>query len=104
MTQTVAREVYEETGFQLEPASLQLLGFLHGAHRVPPAPDYPYPHPDFLQLVFCGRASHRGRHDWKDLDGHVLRSWLETPARARELALDPVARPFLIAFEDVLGG
>ena len=101
MRQTAIREVQEETGCQLELKSLQLLGFLHLEHLVPPPDDYPYPHPDFLQLVFRGHASKPPRDDWQDSDGYVQRSWLETPAQARQLALDPVSLPFLDAFQDI---
>jgi 8-oxo-dGTP pyrophosphatase MutT (NUDIX family) len=101
MRQTAVREVHEETGYQLEPKSLQLLGFLHFEHLAPPPDDYPYPHPDFLQLVCRGRASERPSDDWQDIDGYVQRSWLETPSRARQLTLDPVSLPFLDAFQGI---
>jgi len=97
MRQTAVREVYEETGWQVEAESLLLLGFLHLEHLAPPPADYAYPHPDFIQLVFRCRASTRASDDWRDLDGYVLRSWLDTPARARQHALAPVSLPFLDA-------
>jgi 8-oxo-dGTP pyrophosphatase MutT (NUDIX family) len=101
MRQTAVREVYEETGYQLAPEPLQLLGFLHLEHLAPPPADYAYPHPDFLQLVFCGSASDRQSDKWQDSDGYVQRSWLETPVRARQLDLDPVSLPFLDAFDEI---
>jgi 8-oxo-dGTP pyrophosphatase MutT (NUDIX family) len=97
MRQTAVREVYEETGYQLDPKSLRLLGFLHHEHLVPPPADYRYPHPDFLQLVFCGSATERSTESWRDTDGDVQRSWLETPPRARRFDLAPVSLPFLAA-------
>lgn len=99
MRQTAVREVYEETGYQLDPDSLRLLGFLHHEHLAPPPADYSYPHPDFLQLVFSGCAPNRRNDGWRDTDGYVQRSWLETPARARQFELAPVSLPFLDAFE-----
>lgn len=96
---TAIREVHEETGVQLDPSSLRLLGFLHFEHLVPPPPDYQYPHPDFLQLVFTAKGLNPPSDDWHDIDGYVQHAWLETPARARSLPLDPVALPFLEAFE-----
>lgn len=101
MRQTAVREVYEETGFELDPESLRLLGFLHHEHLVPPPTDYTYPHPDFLQLVFGCRASERDSRGWRDTDGYVQRSWLETPAQARQRDLAPVSLPFLDEFEQL---
>lgn len=98
MRQTAVREVYEETGYRVDPQSLRPLGFLLHEHLVPPPADYAYPHPDFLQLVFCGSASNRRSEGWRDTDGYVQRSWLENPARARELDLAPVSLPFLDTF------
>lgn len=97
--QTAVREVYEETGCQLVDTSMRLLGFLHFEHLVPPPTDYRYPHPDFLQLVFTAHATNPPSEDWRDLDGYVQQAWLETPADARELPLDPVSLPFLDALE-----
>jgi 8-oxo-dGTP pyrophosphatase MutT (NUDIX family) len=99
--QTAVREVYEETGYRLDPESLRPLGFLHHEHRAPPPADYGYPHPDFLQLVFCGRAADRAGDSWQDTDGYVQRSWLESPVLAGELDLAPVSLPFLDAFQQL---
>jgi len=46
------REVYEETGVVLRPDALELVGLLHLEHLNDVAAGHPYPHPDFLQLVF----------------------------------------------------
>lgn len=97
MRETAVREVHEETGWQVDPESLQLMGFLHLVRLVPAPADDRYPHPDFVQLVFRGQAPQRTDDGWKDLDGYVLRSWLEEPAKARQLALAPVSLPFLDA-------
>jgi ADP-ribose pyrophosphatase YjhB (NUDIX family) len=52
--QTLRREVLEETGWSLhEPV---LLGFVHFHHLAPKPAGYPYPYPDFLQLVFTAQA------------------------------------------------
>jgi 8-oxo-dGTP pyrophosphatase MutT (NUDIX family) len=104
MSQTVIREVYEETGCHLDPASLRVLGYLHFEHLVAPPSDYAYPHPDFLQLVFTGTAIDAPRQEWKDLDGYVQQAWLETPDRARQLPLESVSLPFLRAHSATRSG
>lgn len=101
MRQTAVREVYEETGYELDPESLRLLGFLHHEHLAPPPADYAYPYPDFLQLVYCGSATKRPDDGWRDTDGYVQRSWLENPVRARALDLAPVSLPFLDVFQEI---
>lgn len=97
MRQTALREVHEETGFRVEADSLRLLGFLHFEHLAPVPLDYRYPHPDFVHLILNGRAPDRAVEDWKDVDGYVLRSWLEPVADVENLPLDPVALPFIDA-------
>jgi 8-oxo-dGTP pyrophosphatase MutT (NUDIX family) len=99
LAQTVIREVHEETGCRLDPRSLRVLGFLHLEHLAPPPPDYPYPHPDFLQLVFAGRADTPPDADWRDVDGYVQAAWVADPAAARSLPIAAVSVPFLDAFE-----
>jgi ADP-ribose pyrophosphatase YjhB (NUDIX family) len=101
MVETVHREVYEETGWLLEPDSVRHLGFLHFEHLSEQPDDYPYPHPDFLQVVYTGSASEPtgGRDAWTDSQGYEISSDLvsveDVPAH---LTGDPVAqlsRPFL---------
>ncbi len=48
------REVIEETGWTMGPISL--IGVRHFHHLTPEPPDWPYPYPDFLQVVFVGEA------------------------------------------------
>jgi len=48
--QTARREVLEETGWRI--GALQRLGFIHYQHVTPRPPDYPYPYPDFVQVVY----------------------------------------------------
>ncbi|MBW3550626.1 MAG: NUDIX domain-containing protein, partial [Proteobacteria bacterium] len=64
LEQAVAREVMEETGWHVEPASLKMLGFIHVRHVTPVPEDHPFPHPNFLQVVMRGGdrgASRLGR-------------------------------------------
>ena len=53
--QTLHREIVEETGWTIQNPAL--LGFVHFHHENPAPPDYAYPHPDFLQLVFQAEAA-----------------------------------------------
>ena len=52
--QAARREVIEETGWTLGPISL--IGVRHFHHLTPAPPRWAYPYPDFLQVVFVGRA------------------------------------------------
>lgn len=51
---TLGREVSEETGWIIEQP--RLLGLLHFRHLTPRPLDYPYPYPEFVQLVYTARA------------------------------------------------
>lgn len=97
--QTAAREVHEETGWWLDPDSFQPLGWLHLHHLRPVPEDYPWPHPDFFQLVGWGGADRRdGEVDapWADSEGWELSSELLSPAQAiQAVSSDPLAPVFL---------
>jgi 8-oxo-dGTP pyrophosphatase MutT (NUDIX family) len=99
---TARREVYEETGWLVDEADLRLLGFLHFRYVDAMPDDHPYPHPDFLQLVYTAPA--RGREGdgtgWVDLDGWELGHRLHTLADLGRLGLPAVQ----YAFTDVLAG
>lgn len=47
---TLHREIAEETGWRVRDPVL--LGFIHYRHLAPKPPDYAYPYPDFVQLVY----------------------------------------------------
>ncbi len=89
------REVHEETGVVLLPDSLQPLGFLHLEHVNDVADEHRYPHPDFFQVVFVGRAT-GAPTDWVDTDdGYVERSWLHPVETYADLALQAGDRALL---------
>ncbi|MET9226667.1 NUDIX domain-containing protein [Lentzea sp. NPDC003310] len=97
---TAVREVREETGWLLDRASLRPLGWLHLEHLAPRPAGYPYPYPDFLQVVFHGTASGRdGGPDWVDTDGYEQRSRLVGLAEARATTSNGLLAP---AFLDLL--
>jgi 8-oxo-dGTP pyrophosphatase MutT (NUDIX family) len=84
---TARREVYEETGWLVDEGDLRPLGFLHCHLLQPPPEDHPFPHPDFLQLVYTApayRHSDPAGGPWTDLDGweqgHDLLAPTDLPA------------------------
>jgi 8-oxo-dGTP diphosphatase len=51
---TLHRELLEETGWTVtRPA---MLGWMHFHHLAPKPREYPYPHPDFVQIVYMAEA------------------------------------------------
>lgn len=93
--ETAQREVHEETGWVLEQEPFELLGWLHFRHRKEQAPEYPWPHPDFCQLVYRGRGGYReGGQEagWTDTEGWESNSLLVSPQKARA-----IVEPWLLA-------
>jgi 8-oxo-dGTP pyrophosphatase MutT (NUDIX family) len=54
LTDTLEREVLEETGWTL--SGMKPLGFMYFHHLSPKPPDYKYPYPDFLWPVYTAEA------------------------------------------------
>lgn len=83
---TARREVHEETGWLLEPLPFEALGWLHLHHLRDQPEDHPYPHPDFIQVVYAAKAIQRdGEIDatWSDTEGWETGSELPSPTEAR---------------------
>jgi ADP-ribose pyrophosphatase YjhB (NUDIX family) len=99
---TARREVYEETGWLIDEADLRMLGFLHFRYVEAQPDDHPYPHPDFLQVVYTGRVKGRdGRAiDWVDVDGWELRHRLLAVCDLSGIELSPVQRAFISLLAD----
>lgn len=96
--ETACREVMEETGWTLDPESLELLGWLHMEKLDHPDPNDPFPHPDFLQYVYAGRADEDREREpgWTDTEGYELSSSLMSIEEAlQQCAYDPLASAFL---------
>lgn len=72
--ETAAREVYEETGWFIDPESVTAMGFLHLRNLGEPLA--PYPYPDTLQLVVSASASRRAASDWTDTESYEVSSRL----------------------------
>lgn len=100
--QTVVREVHEETGWIIDPRSLEQIGWMHYEHLQPPPDGHRYPHPDFLNVIFVGDAVARDSGpnvEWADTDGYIQRSVAVPTSEARRLVVptDPLAGIFLDA-------
>jgi 8-oxo-dGTP pyrophosphatase MutT (NUDIX family) len=99
---TARREVYEETGWLIDETDLRLLGFLHFQYLDVQPADHPYPHPDFLQVVYTAPATDRdGRAtDWVDLDGWEQRHELIAACDLGGVELSQAQRAFLRLLPD----
>ncbi len=52
--ETLNREILEETSWTIQTPTY--LGFLHFQHQTPKPANYPYPYPDFLQLMYVAQV------------------------------------------------
>lgn len=96
--QTAQREVHEETGWLIDLDDLRPLGFLHLRFVSPQPPDHPYPHPDFLQVVYTAPAHRHADQDpagWRDLDGWERGHELLDPSELGAAPLSTLHRAFL---------
>jgi ADP-ribose pyrophosphatase YjhB (NUDIX family) len=105
--ETAYREVHEETGWQIDPETTQMIGWLHLEHLKAPPRGHPFPHPDFLQVVLMASSTFRdgGEHgDWTDTEGYELCSRLVSIDEARVLTAkaDMPVLPFLDVVEKTL--
>jgi 8-oxo-dGTP diphosphatase len=94
LEETLRREVLEETAWELTESAL--LGFMRFRHLTPRPDGYPYPYPNFLQLVYRSIASRLvpdARHI-QDADTQVR--FLPLTA-VRELDLPPSQRLYFEA-------
>jgi 8-oxo-dGTP pyrophosphatase MutT (NUDIX family) len=95
---TARREVYEETGRTIDEHLMRPLGFLHYRYVEPQPEDHPYPHPDFLQIVYAARIDDRGEareHGWTDLDGREQGHHLHPLNELDNLPVSAPQRAFL---------
>lgn len=95
--ETAVREVHEETGWQVDPESVEPVGWLHIRYLDPKPDHHPWPYPDCLQLVVAARAEGRAEtssDEWTDTEGYELRSVLMRLDEALS-SVEPNCRPFL---------
>jgi hypothetical protein len=79
-----------------------MLGWLHLECLRAMPDDHPYPHPDFLQVVYTATATRQQpppEAGWVDVDGWVESSRVLTIAEARSVVTVPCAGPFLDAID-----
>lgn len=76
--EAACREVHEETGWRVDPANADMLGFIHVRNVSPVPPDHPFPNPDFIHAVFVVTAdpSQAPEGEWADTQGWELCSGL----------------------------
>lgn len=88
------REILEETGWRI--GSVRQLGVLHFRHLTPKPPDYRYPYPSFIQVIYRAEASRYGPGHIVD-DDYVVSTELVPMPRLRAIALTLAERMFLDA-------
>lgn len=93
LEQTARREVFEETGWQLD--ELHLLGFWHFRRLTTVPPDYPYPI-HFAQAIYTAHAIQH-RPEVMQHDDYVASSCFVSRVAARQMQLSAGERLFLEA-------
>lgn len=88
---TACREIHEETGWLLDPDSIEPIGWLHLVNLGDPVP--PFPYPDAVHLIVTARATERAAAEWTDTEGYELTSRLAPLADVA--AVDPLCVPYL---------
>ena len=92
LLETLRREVREETRCAIEDPVL--IGFVHIHILSPKPPDYPYPYPDLLQVVYAGRGARESL--WgSDPDGWEQEVEFVAPDQLKERGLGEKERIYL---------
>jgi len=92
------REVWEETGWHLDRASIVEIGWIHVESTSPPASNFPFPHPDTFMTVVIARPQPRADvpSGWIDVEGFIQRSaFVALSDLPLEVRTDPIAAAFL---------
>jgi 8-oxo-dGTP diphosphatase len=84
LVDTLTREVLEETGWTI--GQIQLIGVKHYHHLTPEPAGYPYPYPDFLQLIYHAAAV-QYLPEAREIDGYEIETKLMPIAEALRLPL-----------------
>jgi 8-oxo-dGTP pyrophosphatase MutT (NUDIX family) len=98
--QTLHREIGEETGWRIR--DMGPIGFIHFRHLTPRPPNFRYPYPDFLHLVFVARALEFDA-GLREVGGHEIGSEFQPVAVVREMGLRADEKLFLETASSVVG-
>ena len=88
------REVLEETGWSM--TGISQIGILHFSHTEAAPEGYPFPYPDFLQIVYAGSPAEY-QPEMREPDDYVLGSELVPIESIRKWKLDAGQHVFLEA-------
>lgn len=94
------REIGEETGWSL--GRVEAIGFLHFRHLDPKQPDYRYPYPSFVQIMY-GAEAIAHCPELMIADDYVVGADLMSVAAVRKLELTPKELMYLGAALEVDG-
>lgn len=86
LSETLHREVLEETGWTISIGPV--LGFIRFHHLKDQGPSYPYPHPDFLQVIYVSEALDH-KPEYKLADDYELDSEFRSIAEVLAENIDP---------------
>lgn len=94
LEQTLRREVLEETGWEIDQVAL--LGITHFHHLTPKPPDYAYPYPDFLHVIYRA-VPQRYLADARQIDGYELEATMIPLASRDQIPISAREQMFLAA-------
>ena len=92
-TQTLQRELLEETGWTVN--RIHYLGFQHFHHLTPKPAAYRYPYPDFLQVIFCANVL-ASLPEAKELNGYESDAVFYSFSELSALSLPESERSYLM--------
>ncbi len=98
LEETLQREILEETGWLVK--DVHPFGFIHFHHLTPCPPDYAYPYPDFIHLLYIAAADQWVSHA-QIVDEYVLGSQFIALDDIGKLNLDPSQHLLLKAAQSV---
>ena len=83
---TVQRECLEETGWLVQVS--QLIAVTHCQHQTPKPVNYPFPYPDFIQVIYLAKAIEH-QIDARLDDDYEISSGFETIHKVKKMPLTP---------------
>jgi 8-oxo-dGTP pyrophosphatase MutT (NUDIX family) len=98
--ETAYREVWEETAWHIDPARIEVLGWMHIETFATPDPNFPFPHPDaFMTVVHAVPVRAEDEQaTWTDVDGYIARSaFVHVASLPDAIRSSPIHAPYLDA-------